>query len=331
MSMYQVGGSSAGTQQDPKEAVPPWLAGQKPDLTELFGASSSDEERAPEQAARPAAGRAGEAKPSQACFGTDNLQATKRTPAAEGAEEAKQTDLSAADDGLKIRTLRPEVPNPVPDGKGGGSAQRLANAAAKTPGQRINYSAVAEQLKSCKDAPHAGGSSGCNTPRGGRGNSQPKLRAGSSTEQPPAVSLHSATEGGIASQNLSSMQGRGITPGSKRRDPWAPVLLDDDDADEGGDTPRFGTARTGPWEPMNSDKDASRVTPGSSSADSDAPQPKRTAAQGRGADRRQNGASRNTAQTKASAGLEPKKSSIPESLKQALAAQVWPTKLPHGL
>ena len=238
--------------------------------------------------------------------------------------------MDAAEDGLKISTLQPEVADPAPGAKGDGRAQRPAHAAAQAPGQRINYSAVAEQLKSGKDAPLAGGSCGRGAPRGGRGGSQPRQRAGSSVEQPPAARLHSATEGATASQKLSSVQGRGSRSGSKRRDPWAPVVLDDGDADEGGDTPRIGTARTDPWEAAASDKDASRATPGSSSADSDGPQPKHTAAQGRRADRRQNG-SRSTVQANISANPEPKKSSIPESLKQALAAQACLAMLPRCL
>ena len=190
--------ASAEPQQGPKEAVPPWLASQQPNLADLFGASSSDEEQAPEQAVKPAAAIPTKASPDTAHLGTDSLQAARKGTFADSAAGAMQTDVS---------------------------------------------------MKDYND-------------------------------------------------------------------------------EEEGNTPKFGAQGIDAWDAVVSDEDAGKATPGASSADSDGPQPSDSAARERAADRGQNG-SRNTAQANTSTAQETKKSSISESLKQALAAQVWLAKPPN--
>ena len=334
--MQQVEGPSTGMRQGPNEAVPPWLARQQPDLPDLFGASSSDDDQAPEQAPKSAGGTLDAANPDQTHTGADSLQAPKKgTSTTAAANSLTQTAVPAASSGLGTSTQQPELPASPLGAQREGEAQRRTKAAAETPAQRaqrINYGAVAVQLKrepsdrvsldkqlgSSQAVQPCRGSSGQDRATADGGNGRLKRKAGSMTEQPAAMSLPSTYSGGKASQKLLSIQSQGARSGSKRRDAWAPVVLDDSDADEEGDTPRYGTARTGPWE---ADEDASRATPGDTSGDSGGPQPKSTAAKGRGADRRQKG-SRISAQGNASANPEDRKTSIPDALKQALAAEV---------
>lgn len=336
--MQQVEGPSTGMRQGPNEAVPPWLARQQPDLADLFVASSSDDVQAPEQATKSVGGTLDAANPDQTHTGADSLQAPKKgTSTTAAANSLTQTAAPAASycSGLGTSTQQPELPASPLGAQREGEAQRRTKAAAMTPAQRaqrINYGAVAAQLKrepsdsisldkqlgSSQAVQPCRGSSGQDRATADGGNGRLKRKAGSMTEQPAAMSLPSTYSGGKASQKLLSIQSQGARSGSKHRDAWAPVVLDDSDADEEGDAPRYGTARTEPWE---ADKDASRATPGDTSADIGGPQPKSTAAKGRGADRRQKG-SRISAQGNASANPEDRKTSIPEALKQALAAEV---------
>ena len=301
MAMQQAD-AAAEPGQEPKEAVPPWLARQQPNLADLFGGSSSDEEQAQQQAAKTAARRAGEALPGKARLKTDSSKAFRTGVAADFSAGGAQAAVSAAGNGLSTSALQPEVPNPAPTRitQRNGKAGRPAIEAIVTPAKRMpgmNHSAVAQQLE--QDL--------------------------SGSEQPPALGLLSGIRTDDASQQKSQNRG------SKRRDPWKPVVLEDYNDEEEGNTPKFGVVGTDPWDAAVSDKDARRATPGASSSESDGPQPSSTsAARQRGAGRHQNGG-QNTAQASTGAAQEAKKSSIHESLKQALAAQVRLTVFPHSL
>ncbi len=109
--MQQVEGPSTGMRQGPNEAVPPWLARQQPDLPDLFGASSSDDDQAPEQAPKSAGGTLDAANSDQTHTGADSLQAPKKgTSTTAAANSLTQTAVPAASSGLGTSTQQPELP-----------------------------------------------------------------------------------------------------------------------------------------------------------------------------------------------------------------------------
>lgn len=330
--MQKAEGPLTGMQQGLKEPVPPWLTRQQPDLADLFGASSSEDDQAPEQAPKSADGNLDGANSDQAHTRAESLQASTKA----ATNGLTQSAVTAAGKVLRVSTQQPELPASSLGARREGIAPRPAKAAAETSAQRaqrIDYGAVAAQLKrepsdsaipnrqlgSSQAVQPSRGLPGHEKARDDGGNGRLKRKAGSMTEQPAAMSLPPKSNTDKASQRLSSKQSRGATSGSTRSNAWAPVVSEGSDAEEGGDTPRFDIARTGPWEP---NEDASRGTPGDTSADSDGPKPSSMGAEGRSAERHRKG-SQKPVQANANADPERKKSSIPEVLKQALAAEVW--------
>ena len=286
--------AAAEPEHGPKEAVPPWLARQQPSLADLFGASSSDEEQATEKAGKSAASRAVEANPSKASLHTDSLQANRNANTADSTAGAAQTAVSAAVSGLRMRTPQTEVPDPAARVTVDTGAQGPGKTAASMPKQRkqrIGHSAVTEHDPS----------------------------SGARLLQ---LSLPSAKGGSEVSQHTAPMtQSGGGRVGSNRTGALEPAVPEDYNDEEEGNTPKFGAEGADPWDAVSSDEDAGKEIPGASSADSDGPESSKIAVRGGGATRGQNG-SQNATQASTSATQEAKKPSIPESLKQALAAQV---------
>ena len=292
VAMQQAEGPSAQTQQGPKEAMPPWLARQQPKLADLFGASSSDNEQAPEQAALPANGRADEVNPCTAP--ASSTQAIRKDTTANNASaESAQNGVSAAGSGLRVNTPQPQLPSSALSANKSGGLQSPAKAAGENPGQhrqRINYSAVAKQLKR-----HPSGS----------------------------ASLYTQTE------LLRSAPASRGSSGHVRAKADEAAVLHSGNAEDESETPK-GPAPRDLWESADSDEEASRESLDDRSADDNSAQLRSSSAEGRGADRRRN-RTREAVRADSTASREAKKPSIPKSLKQALAAQVSLALLSYGL
>ena len=294
--------ASAVAEQEPKAAVPPWLAAQQAAaehaaMQDLFGASSSDDEKAP----------AGSSLVPTKAFDESG---------AEGKGDASAQDLSSvAEAGVPV--LKAEEPAE--------SQQGFTQAAGSNAmGGKLPDSASEQTSK--KD---------------------PKIRSSSRPASANKVGVTVGSSGAGAvdiaegridyarvaerlRQKASGVEGtRDTRKGSAKKrkkhfDPWEPVLESEgparsgsigrDAVAEGGHTPR----RMEPWGAAGSDEDASMGLHDDSSAASDSTKNRsRPAAPGRG------GSAKGKAlQPAGSAKLEPKKPTIPEALKQSLAAQV---------
>ena len=348
MDALQVAGSSgAAAEQDPKEAMPPWLARKQPGMADLFGVSSSDDEQTPEKTAK-----ADTSKPKQTASGAglqapslhDNGTFNDSSRAEKGVQNQVRNSAAgakaAADADLRSSAVKQEPPVPTPTlGKLREGAQISVTPTEVLLEQhkpQIDYSAVAKRLRreasggagldkqpsADRAAPGKRASSGSVRPVPDRADAKEgiKRKAASTRGQASAKASASAAEGNTAPKKLSVEQRRATNLGSKGRDPWEAAISDDAGSDDEGDTPKLGNGRKDPWAAAASDDDASMASGDASSAASEGVPQNGTAAQ-RGADRRQKG-KRKASHAGIGAKPEPKKPSIPDSLKQALAVQV---------
>jgi len=341
------GYSGAAAEQDLKEAMPPWLAHKQPGMADLFGASSSDDEQTPEKAAKADTSKL-EQIASGAGLQAPSLHDTGRLNDSSRAEKGVRNQVrksaaaakAAADADLRSSALKQEPPVPTPAlGKRREGAQISVTPIDVLPEQhkpRIDYSAVAKRLRGeasgdagldrqpSADRPALGkraSSDGVRAvPDRADAKEGMKGKAGSMVGQASAKTSASTPEGNTASKKLSGEPKQAPNLGSKGRDPWEAVISDDAASDDEGDTPKLGNRRKDPWAAAASDDDVSTASGDASSAASEGIPQNGTAAQ-RGADRRQKG-KRKASHAGIGAKPEPKKPSIPDSLKQALAVQV---------
>ena len=272
-------------------------------MQDLFGASSSDDEGAP------AGSSLAQSKPlgGSAAEGKGNASAQGRYSVA----EADASVLRAEEPAESQQDFTQAAGSTAVGGKLPGSASE----------QRSNEDAKmrsSSRPASAREAGITAGSSG----------------AGAGNTAEGRIDYAKVAE--RLRQKASGMEGtRDTRKGSTRKrkkhfDPWEPVLESEGPAEscsisrdavaEGGDSP----PRMKPWGAAASDEDASMESHDDSPAASDSTkQRSRAAALGRGGSTK-----RKALQPAGSAKLEPKKPTIPEALKQTLAAQVQFTPTP---
>jgi len=348
VALQVAGSSGAAAEQDPKEAMPPWLAHKQPGMADLLGASSSDNEQTPENAAK-----ADTSKLKQIASGAglqapslhDNGRLINSSRAQKGVPNQVRNSAAAAkaaaDADLRSSALKQESLVPTPTlSKLREGAQISVPSTDVSPEQQklqIDYSAVAKRLRrevsgsagldrqplADRTAPGKRASSGSvrAVPVTANAKGGMKRKAVSITGQASGKTSASAPEGNTAPKMLSVDPRQAPDLGSKGRDPWEAVISDDAASDDEGDTPKLGNRHKDPWAAAACDDDISMASGDASSAGSEGVPQNGTAAQ-RGADRRQN-RKRKASHAGIGAKAEPKKPSIPDSLKQALAVQVY--------
>ena len=265
-------------------------------MQDLFGASSSDDEKAP----------------------AGSTLASTRNPGGNEAEGngdvSAQGTPSVAGSGLPVLKVE------GPAGSQGSAQAAGSNAVgAKLPGS-------APEQRSNKDAEMRTSSRPASARKVG-------VAAGSSGTGAGDVAEGRIDYARVAERLRQKASGRegnrhtGKGSAKKRKkpfDPWEPIMESEgpartgsigrDAAAKGGSTPR----RMEPWGAAASDEDASAGSQDDSSAASDSTKHRSRAA----ALRRGGSTKRKALQPAGSAKLEPKKATIPEALKQTLAAQV---------
>ena len=296
------------SKEEVKAAVPPWLAAQQAAaeqaaMQDLFGASSSDDERVPAGSSlAPSKSRGG-----SGLKGKGDASAHGGSSVAEaGISVVKAEQPAESQQGFTQTTRSNAVGDKLPDS----ASEHRSNKDAKVRSS--------SRPASARRAGITAGSSG----------------AGAGNTAEDRIDYAKVAE--HLRQKASGIEGtRDTRKGSTRKrkkhfDPWEPVLESEGPAEscsikrdaiaEGGDTSR----RMKPWGAAASDEDASMESHDDSPAASDSTkQRSRAAALGRGGSMK-----RKALQPAGSAKLEPKKVTIPEALKQTLAAQVHITPTP---
>ena len=332
--------------------MPPWLAQGRSRMEELFGSSSSDDEQGPigggyqanpgtpRQADADAAGDAAQAPCAQmaekeARFGGQASKSGETKQTLHGAKAAAGPAAGAPRAASQIgKDKRSEIAKAALD------ASTAAAHAGETPQQRkqrIDYSAVAERLKRKTSGAAA------LEQRKSPGTTATPSEAGPSALAPDRAVKTQVVENTDSTAGCMSREptpSQAVKPISVRkdgegRDPREPVMEEGltprlgnspeglwDSQDEGGNTPRSSSRQRGLWEGTVPNDYDSLASPNDSSPASDIIQQQgRTAARGSGElGKKRKGVS----QAASSAMPEAKKSRIPESLKQALVAQVHP-------
>lgn len=320
-------------------------------MEEMFGSSSSDDEQDPTSVAY----QANPGTPRQAdADAAGNAQAPSAQKAkmeahlcgqASKSGEAKQT-LHGAKAAAGPAASAPRAAPQIGKDKRSESAKAALDAstaaahAGETPQQRkqrIDYNAVAERLKRKTSGAAAV------EQRKSPGTTVTPAQAGPSAIAPDravktqVVESTGSTAGCVSREPMLS---KAVQPVSVRkegqgRDPWEPVMEEGltprlgnspeglwDSQNEGGNTPRLSSRQRGLWEGTVPDDNDSLASPNDSSPASDIiQQQRRTAARGSGESGKKR---KGVSQAASSAMPEAKKSRIPDSLKQALAAQVHP-------
>lgn len=349
--MQEAAGPSAAAQKDPKEAMPPWLAQGRSRMEDLFGSSSSDDEQEPTGGAHqtspgtPGQADANAAADTQALSGQKAEKEAHPSGQASKSGEAKQR-LNGAKAAAGPAASAPRAAPRIGQSKLSESAQAALDAstvaahAGEIPQQRkqrIDYSAVAERLKREPSAAaaveHQKSSDTTATPV----KTGPSALARDSAVKTQVVENADSTAICVRREHMPS---KAVNPINARkegqgRDPWEPVMEEGltpklgnspeglwDSQGEGGGTPKSSSRRGGPWRgTVINDDDCLASHDGSSAASDSIQQQSRTAARGSG----ERGKKRKGVSQAASSAIpEAKKSKIPESLKQALAAQVHP-------
>lgn len=331
--------------------MPPWLAapGGQATMQDLFGQSSSEDEDAPADLARKKsrnpdqAGDTGPGMPATSLQSTE-IKAQRLPVTGRPSQPAERAGKLAADG--RTSDKQPALASPPRSSSNSATkaqsaalVSKVAPVTGETPEQRkqrIDYSAVAERLKG---EPSGGGSLDRQLPF----SKSATAKAGSS-------GVASAAHDRLKSKSLREKankpgrQGRknytrlasSRDKGSRRQgsdvDPWEAAVVMDEDAKAGSEsmdpwdalvedaeTPRSESRDA--WAAIaDSDEDASIASQDDSSAASDSTQQKaRAAAAGK-----HSRGKRKAAHPGSNRKL-PKIATIPESLKQALAAQVQPT------
>ena len=351
LAMQEAAGPSTAAQKDPREAMPPWLAQGRSRMEDLFGSSSSDDEQEPIGGAQQAnPGTPGQAD-ANAVGGTQALSGQKAEKEAhpsgqtsKSGEAKQRLNGAKAAEGPAASALRaaPQIGQSKlsKSAKAALDASTAAAHACETPQQRkqrIDYSAVAERLKrkpsGAAAVEHRKTSGTTATPA----KAGPSALARDSAVKTQVVENADSTAGCVSREPTPS---KAVNPinvhkEGQGRDPWEPVMEEGltpklgnspedlwDSQGEGGGTPKLSSRRGGLWKGTVINDDDSLASNDDSSAASDSVQQQsRTAARGSG----ERGKKRKGVSQAASSAIpETKKSKIPASLKQALAAQVHP-------
>ena len=297
----QDAGASAVPKEEPKATVPPWLAArqaaaEQAAMQDLFGASSSDDEGAPAGLSPAPIKIPGES-------GTEG----KGDASAQGRPIVSASNVSV---------LKAEEP---------AQSEQGFTQAAGSNALRGKPPASASEHRSNKDAKPRSLSRPANADRLGLTVSRPAADAHDIAEK--RINYAKVAERLRQKASGTDAQDRRKTNAKKRKqqfDPWEPVLESEgpaitgsrgrDAVAEGANTPR----RVEPWGAAASDEDARVESHDDSSAASDSTKHRsRAAALGR-----RGSTKRKALQPAGSAKLEVKIPTIPEALKQALAAQV---------